>query len=210
MISKAREDKVLRMLHQRLESVTVVLEAVYLRHNISAILRSAEAFGVHDVHLITKQRVIETGVARGAERWVNINKHTDTATCLQDLKNKGFRIYVADLADDAHTPITLPVDEPIAIVMGTELEGVSEIAKQYADGFVIVPMRGVTQSLNVSVACGCILFQVAERRRALIGAGDLSSTRQEKFFQEWKASEIKKKKGIIARQSIDQRVDGKD
>ena len=86
MIAKEREAKVLKMLRNRLETVTVVLEAVYLRHNISAILRSAEAFGVHDVHLITKQRVIETGVARGAERWVNIVKHKDTASCLQQLK----------------------------------------------------------------------------------------------------------------------------
>lgn len=209
MIAKERESKVLKMLRNRLETVTVVLEAVYLRHNISAILRSAEAFGVHDVHLITKQRVVETGVARGAERWVNITKHTDTTSCLMQLKKQGFRICVADLAENAKTPATLSVDEPLALVMGTELAGVSDIARSYADEFVVVPMHGVTQSLNVSVACGCLLFQLAERRRAFLGGGDLSIERQDAFFKEWQLSEQKKKQSIAARQSIAHRVDGK-
>ena len=81
-----REEKVLRMLSQRLESLTIVAEATYLRHNISAILRSAEAFGIHDVHLVTAERVGDTGVARGAEKWVATHKHADTESCTTSCK----------------------------------------------------------------------------------------------------------------------------
>ena len=96
-------------------------------------------------------------------------------------RKRGFRVFVADLMEDeAFSPDTVPIDEPIAILMGAELTGVSDQARALADGAVCVPMHGLTESLNVSVAAACILQRVTERRRIENGGGDLPLRRDKK------------------------------
>ena len=168
-----------------IDSITIVLEALYLRHNLSAVLRTAEAFGVQDVHLVSKGRPVEHGVARGAEKWVTLHTYETIDTCLFNLKNQGFSIFVADLTDESFTPETIPVDRKVAVLFGSELAGVSERAKELADGTIIVPMVGLTQSLNVSVAAACIIGRVSARRRHLIGSGDLTPARKAKLLTDW-------------------------
>lgn len=178
---KTREDRIDRMLNNRLESITLVAEATYLRHNLSAILRSAEAFGVHDIHLVSERKNKIGGAAKGAEKWVNLVLWNDIGECLTALKERGYSIWTADLHPQAYTPDTIPIDTPVAIVMGTELSGVSKQAKQLADGCITIPMQGVTQSLNVSVASACILFRLSTRFREKNGGGDLSEERKSAF-----------------------------
>jgi tRNA (guanosine-2'-O-)-methyltransferase len=118
------------------------------------------------------------------------------------LHERGFKIFVADLTDDAHNPSTLPVDGPVAILMGAELTGVSDEARAHADGAICVPMAGLTESLNVSVAAACILQRVTERRREIVGDGDLPKDRQEAFFEAWKAREVLARQGLLARSRL--------
>lgn len=198
-VSEIRQERVREMLADRLGSVCVIAEAIHRRHNTSAILRSCEAFGVHEVHLITGGFRTSRGAARGAERWLDLHRWDNIADCIAALKARGFVVYVADLAEDARTPDTVPVDAPLAILFGNELNGVSDEARALADGAVIVPMRGLTESLNVSVAAACVLQRVAERRRSLLGGGDLAAGRQEAFFEAWKEREELAKRGVIAR-----------
>ena len=77
------------------------------------------------------------------------------------------------------------VDQPIAVLFGNELRGVSEAARALCDGFITVPMYGMMESLNVSVAAACVIQHVAERRRAHVGGGDLSAAQQQEFFSDW-------------------------
>ena len=189
-ISARRKARVRDALGLRLASVVTVVEAVHRRHNTSAILRSGEAFGVHEVHMITGPFRPAKGAARGAERWLELHQHQQTGPCIEALQARGFRVVVADLQDDAHTPDSVPVDGPVAIVFGNELEGVSEEARQRADGAVVVPMMGLTESLNVSVAAACILQRVTTRRREAIAAvGDLPAERQAAFDRMWQERE---------------------
>ncbi len=194
-----REERVRQMLTRRLGSVAVVIEAVHRRHNTSAILRSAEAFGVHEVHLITGKFRPSQGAARGAERWLELHLWERTEACVAHLRERGFSLWVADLGDDTRPPDAVPVSQPVALLFGNELSGVSDVARALADGLVSVPMRGLTESLNVSVAAACMLQRVAERRRALVGHGDLSPVRQEAFFTRWLAEEEAARNGIKAR-----------
>jgi tRNA (guanosine-2'-O-)-methyltransferase len=198
-IPPARRARVEAALAHRLESVVVVAEAIYRRHNTSAILRSAEAFGVHEVHLVTDAFRAARGAARGAERWVDVHLADDVDACLDALVARGFRVVVADLAADAHTPDSLPVDRPLAIVFGAELSGVSARARARADAAVMVPMRGMTESLNVSAAAAVVLHRVTERRRALVGPGDLDSARRAAFLAAWEAEEREARAGQAAR-----------
>ena len=145
---------------------------------------------------------LSKGAARGSERWLELNRHERLADCVSGLKSRGFRLYVADLDGAALSPEQVPVDQPIAVLFGSELEGVSEQARHLADGFVTVPMRGLTESLNVSVAAACILQRVTERRRHFMGGGDLSIERQEAFYEAWLEREDVARRGMRARAGL--------
>lgn len=186
------------MLARRLGSVVAVAESVRRRHNASAILRTCEAFGVHEVHLVTAGFRPSPGAARGAERWVHRRRFDTTTASLTDLKARGFKIYVADLLPGALTPETVPVDGPVALVFGSEVRGVSDEARSLADGAVMIPMVGLTGSLNVSVSAAILLRTITERRRALTGP-DLSEEARTAFFERWVASESRAEFGRKAR-----------
>lgn len=195
-----RQQRLEDALRRRLSSVVVVVEAVRRRHNTSAILRSAEAFGVHEVHLVTDDFRPARGAARGAERWLELHRHHHLAPCVAGLRARGFRIVVADFTEDAWTPDSVPLDAPLAVLFGSELTGVSDEARALADGTVLVPMRGLTASLNVSVAAACILHRVTERKRETIdGEGDLEPERLEAFRRSWIDREELTDRGLTAR-----------
>jgi tRNA (guanosine-2'-O-)-methyltransferase len=200
-ITQRRRERVQAVLKDRLQSVVIILEAVHRRHNASAILRSCECFGVHEVHMISRGFTPSKGAARGSERWLEVVGHSDTTQCVKALKARGFKIYAADLSDTAFTPDSLPLDGKVAILMGAELTGVSDEARQLVDGFICVPMRGMTESLNVSVAAACIISRVCERKRSAEGGGDLSEDRRAAFIEDWEHREISAKAGMEARLS---------
>ena len=190
--------RALDLLDSRLDSVVLVAEAIHRRHNVSAILRSAEAFGIHEAHLVTPAFQLSKGAAKGSERWMDIQCHEDTPSCLAALKARGFQIYVADLDENAVAPEHLPTDGPAAILMGGELLGVSEEARSLADGAVCIPMRGVTQSLNVSVAAAIILRTVCEARRAAGGAQGIQGEARHRFLENFLHQERKRKAAFRA------------
>ena len=202
-ITQAREARVRQMLASRLGSVVVILEAVHRRHNASAILRSCECFGVHEVHLVTKGFRPSKGAARGSERWLEVNRWDSTDAAVAELRARHFKIYVADLMEEVHSPDSVPIAGNVAILMGAELTGVSDRARELADGAVCVPMHGLTESLNVSVAAACILQRLTERKRAEVGSGDLPRDRQDAFFEEWCVRELQAKQGMLARMRED-------
>jgi tRNA (guanosine-2'-O-)-methyltransferase len=197
-VTPARYARVTAALEARLGSVVAVAESVRRRHNASAILRTCEGFGVHEVHLITAGFRASVGAARGAERWVKHRRFDTTTASLTELKARGFRIYVADLLPGALTPETVPVDRPVAIVFGSEVRGVSDEARALADGAVMIPMYGLTESLNVSVSAAILLRTLTERRRALVGA-DLDPAERQAFLDAWLHAEARAEHGRRAR-----------
>jgi tRNA (guanosine-2'-O-)-methyltransferase len=198
-MAEKRRARVEGALERRLGSVVAVMESIHRRHNASAIIRSCEAFGVHEVHMVIGKFRPSKGASRGAERWLDVRRHVDIETCVGALKARAFRVYVADLAPDAHTPDTVPVDGPVAIVFGAELVGISDEARALADGAIQVPMRGLTESLNVSAAAACALYRLSERRRAFVGGGDLPEAVRAEFLQRWLAREEVSTRGMHAR-----------
>src|SRR6056300_651377 len=94
LISEQRKERLKRTVENRLSGLTIVAEGTHLRHNLSAIIRSAESFGVSNVHLISSEKQKMSGAAKGAERWVNLNIHNNTEQCFEILKEQGFKIFV--------------------------------------------------------------------------------------------------------------------
>ncbi len=197
-VTPERRARVEAALALRLGSVVAVAEAVHRRHNTSAILRSCEAFGVHEVQLVTGGFKASPGAARGAERWVYSRAIPTIDAALEELKNRGFRIFVADFIQPSWTPEEVPVDQPLAVVFGSEARGVSDAARRHAYGAITIPMLGLTTSLNVSVSAALILRTIADRRRALVGP-DLSDAEKSRFREDWLAQEREAHRGWINR-----------
>lgn len=203
-LSERRRERVERVLGQRLSSLVVIIEAVRRRHNTSAILRSAEAFGLHEVHLVTGDFKPSRGAARGAERWLEMHRHATTTEAVAGLKARGFQLWVADPVEDAVEPFSVLVDRPLAVLFGSELTGVSDEARALADGVLAVPMRGLTESLNVSAAAALVIHALAERRRAFVGGGDLEPERRDAFYQAWLARQVEAEIGLRAQVGDDE------
>ena len=172
-------------LTQRLRSVQCAVEAVYHRHNVSAILRTCDALGIQYVHLIEGDFRPSPGAARGAERWLSIQQHADPVEAIRTFQAQGYRVYVADLSDAAVAPEEVPLDQPVVLWFGAELLGVSPEARAAADGIVSIPMRGFAQSLNVSVAAALTLRPIADAARLQGEDALLTDAEKQEIWATW-------------------------
>jgi tRNA (guanosine-2'-O-)-methyltransferase len=158
------------VLARRQASLTVVLEDVHDQHNASAVLRSCDAVGVLDVHLVYRheeppRRAFHRTTSASAAKWVRTRFHASIADCYADLRANGFRIFATALQDDTIDLYDLDLTLPTALVFGNEHRGVTDLAVELADGTVSIPMQGMVESLNISVACAVSLYEAMRQRR---------------------------------------------
>lgn len=157
-----------RLVQNRTRHIAVALEDVFQSHNASAVLRSCDCFGVQDVHVVENRNhyAPNSEVSMGSDKWVDYYKYPSTLECYNQLRKKGYKI-IATLPHENDTMITdLDVSQPIALVFGTELTGLSAEAIDNADGYVKIPMYGFTESFNISVCAALSLFYLTEKMRA--------------------------------------------
>jgi tRNA (guanosine-2'-O-)-methyltransferase len=141
----------------RTRHVCVVLENIYQSHNASAVLRSCDCFGIQDVHVIEAEQEFSTvnEISLGSSRWLNLYRYSGaaaTADAAAKLKAKGYTLWATSPHKEDIYLEELPVDQPIALLMGTEKKGLSSEFLALADGYLRIPMVGFTESLNISVA----------------------------------------------------------
>jgi tRNA (guanosine-2'-O-)-methyltransferase len=175
-VTERRKDRIVEVVERRLASVTVVMENLYDPHNVSAVVRTAEGFGLDAVHVVEQPNRFQRNPAilRGADRWVRLPRHPGLNRCLSDLMAQGFLLCAADVGEGTVPIHEVPVDRPVAIVLGSERDGLSKAAKGLTDVRFSIPMAGFTESFNVSVSAALALFDLSRRRRELLGnEGDL-------------------------------------
>lgn len=181
----ARIDHVLR---HRIGSVTAVFEDVFDPHNVAACVRTCEGFGLQDLHTIVNRHGsrLSSTVAKSADQWVDIHSHQGTQAGVAALKAQGFSIYVSDL-QATQTLAELPLDAKVAIVVGNAKDGISQAMRDAADRRYILPMFGMVQSYNLSVALALSLQHVVPRRREHLAPheGDLPLERLWALRQRW-------------------------
>lgn len=174
-LSDDRSQKIYACVSRRQPSLSIVLENVHDPHNVSAVLRSCDAVGVIDVHLVyhTGQSFPELGEksSASARKWVLTHKHSSIDECYDYLRKEGKKILTTGMSNEARSLYAIDFTEPIAIVFGNEHTGVSEEAILKADGNMLIPQVGMIQSLNISVACAVTLYE-AFRQRSLKGMFD--------------------------------------
>jgi tRNA (guanosine-2'-O-)-methyltransferase len=143
--------------------LTVLLEHVEKPHNLSAILRSCDAVGALEAHAVSFSGRPRTynSTAQGSQKWVPLNDHPDIETAIKVLKAKGFRLYGTHLGTNAKDYRDCDFTGPTAFVLGAEKWGLSDQARDLMDEALFIPMRGMVQSLNVSVATATLLVRIA-------------------------------------------------
>lgn len=176
------------VLAQRLASVRLVLENVHHPHNVSAVLRSCEAFGVQHVHAVETSTNFRFSrrITMGTHKWLTLSRHDCFDDCATQLRAEGFKLYAA-VPDLGAVPLEqLPVDEPVALVLGNEKAGLTPCARALCDGCYTIPMAGFAQSLNISVAASVSLYDVTRRARAARRDGGLlTSVERSELLATW-------------------------
>lgn len=166
------------------------MENVHDPHNVSAIYRTCDSVGIPKVLLLYNLEEfpkISKVSSSSANKWVESERYTETKECYDELHKDGYKIYASLLSDEAVDLYSIDMTGKIAFVFGNEHRGVSKEAAKLADEVFYIPMRGMIQSLNVSVATAVTLYE-AQRQRTLKGMyekSELSKDQFEKIVDEW-------------------------
>lgn len=180
-------EKMARVLPERTKHVSIVLEDIFQQHNASAVIRSAECFGIQDIHVVETQNKFTAtpGVAMGSSKWIHTHRYTDVKDCYKSLKEQGFRVVAASPHVTSSSLYDLPYDKKMALVFGTEHVGLSQYALDNADEYVAIPMYGFTESFNVSVSVAVCLFHLIIQLRNSDVAWQLTEQQQLDVMLDW-------------------------
>ena len=184
--------------------MTVLIEDVFQPHNASAVLRSCDCFGIHDVHIIENenQYLLNPEVDMGASKWLNLTRHNEkennTVDAINLLKKQGYRIV-------ATTPHTNDVNleefditkGKFALMFGGELRGLTDTALKHADEFMKIPMYGFTESFNISVSAAITFHHLRTKLQNSDINFELTKTEKDEIFLAWLKRTIKKSDFIV-------------
>jgi tRNA (guanosine-2'-O-)-methyltransferase len=178
LVMEARRERLQEVVNRRLSSVAVVFDAPHDPHNGAAVVRSCEAFGVHDVHVVESREpfLVATSVARSAEKWVDVHCHKRAAEAIAALERGRFEMVAAEAGGEL-LPEDLVHVPRLALVLGNERDGISRELRAACKRSVRVPMRGFVESLNVSVTAAILLCAATTGR-----PGDLSPAQRRKLY----------------------------
>jgi tRNA (guanosine-2'-O-)-methyltransferase len=164
-----RLQKIISTAEARQFSLHVVMENIHDPHNVSAIFRTCDAVGVPKISLLytfeSFPRISKTS-SSSANKWIDVEKFKDTKNCYDQLRAQGFKVYASMLNRNALNIYDIDLTQKVALVFGNEKRGVSSEAEKFADETFYIPMRGMIQSLNVSVAAAVTLYE-AQRQRVI-------------------------------------------
>ena len=184
-----RFEKIKNVLKKRQTDLTVIMDNIHKPHNFSAIVRTCDAIGIADVQYIpVKERYRQLNYyAKGSQKWVEAHKYDDFPSAAKEFQDKGYQLLAAHFSDQAIDYRDVDYTKPTAIVMGTELNGISDETAKIVDKHIVVPMQGMVASLNVSVASAVILFEAQAQRLSagMYNSRSMQDDRYKKLLFEW-------------------------
>jgi tRNA (guanosine-2'-O-)-methyltransferase len=186
-ISAHKKERIKQVLAGRTRHITIALEDTFQPFNASAILRTAEIFGIQDIHVVECRNSFRpsVGISRGAVKWLDIHRYTNAATAIKRLKDEGFCIAATSLTSESLPIDQLPVHQKTALFFGNELIGLTPTIMAAADIAVHIPMFGFTQSFNVSASVAICLQQLVSTLRASNIAWQLTQEEQLILEYQW-------------------------
>jgi len=184
-----RRERLGGVLDRRQPDLTVLAENLYKPRNLSAVVRTCDAVGIPEIHIVPGKTNIRKHwhTSQGAEKWVALRTHESTQAACQQLHADGFTVLGAHLSDQAIDYREIDYTRPTALLIGTEAFGVSEEGLRSVDQEIMIPMMGMSQSLNVSVATAVVLFEAVAQRRAagLYDSSRMDLSRHARLRFEW-------------------------
>lgn len=190
-----RNQKIIDILKLRQTNLTVFMDEVHKPHNLAAIIRTCDSIGIGKVHAVYPQTMLQAchGTAMGSNLWVETQVHSQLEAGINQLKSSGMQVLAAHFSDSAIDFRQADYTQPSAILVGSEKFGVSRQAAELADQHILIPMFGMVQSLNVSVATAIILYE-AQRQREKAGMYNQQQISQQAFERlrfEWLHPKVK-------------------
>ena len=186
-----RHNKLTSVLNKRQGDIAIVMENVFDPHNISAVMRTADAVGLQDIYIlntkIPRHKKWGAKSSSSAAKWLTIHQFENAAECFSSLRKYYTKILTTHLSSDAVGLYEIDMTQPIALVFGNEHSGVSDEIRALADGNFIIPQIGIIQSLNISVACAVALYE-AMRQRTNVGQYNqqsLDDVRYNELYNQW-------------------------
>jgi tRNA (guanosine-2'-O-)-methyltransferase len=206
-LTERRKLLIEQVLSKRTDHLAIVLEDVYHAQNMSAVMRSAECFGIQNIHVIEHlhQYEVNPRIVRGATKWLDIHHYSSTdqtdpsVQCIKDLKQKGYQI-LATSPDAEATPIQeMDFSIKSAVVFGTEFTGISETASKMADDHFCIPMMGFTESLNISVCAALVMQEAINQFHRSEVDWRLSEDRQNEIRYSWYFKCVKRAEMLLGK-----------
>ncbi len=176
------------VLARRLHNLALVVEDLHDSHNIDAVIRTAEAFGIQRLFRIESDAAapISRKVTQGAHRWLSVQRFADPVAAADAVRAQGFEVWAADVAPGARPLDELELPPRLAVAVGSELEGLSPALREVADRRFYLPMSGFTGSLNVSVSAAIVVWELTRRIRERDGAaGGLPAEERTTLRRRW-------------------------
>jgi tRNA (guanosine-2'-O-)-methyltransferase len=168
-----RAERLREVAHRRQYGFTVLLENVHDQHNIGAVMRTCDAVGIAEIFVLqTEARLryknlnLGRRTTAGSRRWVDLHYYTDREACFQEIRRRYDRIYATHLSAEAVSLYELDLTEKVCLVFGNEHTGITAEVLAECDANFLIPMQGMTQSLNISVACAVTLYEGMRQRLA--------------------------------------------
>ena len=201
-ITDERREVLQHTVAQRTHYMRILTENMFHPQNASAIMRHCEAFGIQQIHTVEDRCKFDPSVniVRGTQKWVDVEHHETTAEALAALKGEGYRIVATTPHRCSATPETFDVTKgKFALVFGTEHAGISDEVIEAADDFLMIPMCGMVESLNVSASAAILIYMLSERIRQSVDGWQLSDAEQLKLLTHWTMSSVRDYEGILRR-----------
>jgi len=197
-ITEKRAEKIVKVLEKRQKDLQVFSDNVTNQHNFSAIMRTCDAVGILYLYYryLGNEEIINEEITMGSHKWIIHEEIKDIDSFFTKKKDEGFQIVATYLSDDSVHFRNIDYTKPTLIVVGNEINGVSKEVMKYADKKIIIPMYGMAQSLNVSVATGVILYEAQRQReeKGMYGKPSLTPEEIENILKKWATQDLIKHK----------------
>ncbi|OYT17791.1 MAG: rRNA methyltransferase [Bacteroidetes bacterium 4572_77] len=197
MVSDHKKELFNQIIDKRSRHLTVVMEDIFQSQNASAVLRSADCFGIQDVHIIENKNeyTLNPQVALGSSKWLNLFKYNDsennTKAAYEHLRAQGYQIVATTPHLNDVNLDSLDIQQKTALVFGTEMQGLSDYAIENADIHLKIPMYGFTESFNISVSAALCLHHLSERMRKSTIQWQLSANDRQEVLLQWAKAVVK-------------------
>ena len=201
-ITEARQNRLHEVLEHRTRFLTVVLEDIYQPQNASAVIRSCDCFGIQDLYIIENENEyrLNPDVTRGSSNWVDLHFYNETNNnteqCLTDLKEKGYQLVATTPHTEETSLDTFNVEKPTALMLGTEMHGLSELALNMADVRMKIPMYGFTESFNISVSAALCMSHLSSTIRQNRTDWKLTQDEKDEILLGWARNTVKRSEVI--------------